>query len=73
MGVDPTLTVLFCILGAVGFTMAGYAVHRTFGFEDPDEVKNQSDEQQEYMREVRRKNIAQISTNAQTRQFRQNG
>lgn len=63
---DPALLVFLCILGAVAVTMGGYAVGRTFGFGDTRDDSNRHDVQEEYRKEVRRINFAQLQEYANT-------
>jgi hypothetical protein len=67
MGLAAPVIVLLCILGAACFAMACYAVARTFGFDDASDDINRSDQQEEYMRGVRRQNFAKLRAYAQTR------
>jgi hypothetical protein len=70
---EPALLVFLCIIGAVAITMAGYAVGRTFGFGDAEEDPNRHDVQEEYRREVRRINLAQLQEYANVGKNNQRG
>lgn len=50
--------VLLIMFGACALTLAGYAIHKTFGFRhDPNGIKPISVSQMEYMAEVRVRNM----------------
>ncbi len=59
---DPTVIVLFCILGAGACVVLGYATTRHFGGHSDDDDANlfrkRRDDQHQYMRQVRMQNIA---------------
>lgn len=59
---DPSVIVVFCILGAGAIVLLGYATTRHFGGKTEDDDANafrkRRDDQTEYMRQVRMQNIA---------------
>jgi len=58
-GLNAPLVVFLVILGAAAITTMGYGVHRLiFGLEDSSIPR--SDVQEQYMRDVRRRNMAQL-------------
>lgn len=57
--IPKPLIVLLIMLGALLVVCMGYAIHATFGFgHDPHGLKDCSVEQQEYMAEVRVRNMS---------------
>jgi hypothetical protein len=57
---DYSWIVLVIIVGAGAFVLCCYAVLRFYGNDDVDGVKSRSNEQLEYMREVRQRNFASL-------------
>lgn len=54
----PVVIVLLILLGALGLVVCGYAVNRLLGIEDSsDGFKARTVEQDDYMREVRSRNV----------------
>lgn len=58
MGLNPALIVFLVILGSAFLCAMGYSVHRQFGTKDEDKKRlNPVIEQEEYMRQVRKRNF----------------
>lgn len=54
--------VIIIIFGALCLVIAGYAIHRTYGFqEDPNEFKHITEAQATYMAEVRIRNMESLA------------
>lgn len=59
--VPPAAVVVLVMLGASALVVCGYAVHKLIGFGDMPPDQHRSHEQDEYMREVRARNLAGLS------------
>jgi hypothetical protein len=59
--VPPAAVVVLVMLGASALVVCGYAVHRLMGFGDMPPDRHRSHEQDEYMREVRARNLTGLS------------
>ncbi|OCL05359.1 hypothetical protein AOQ84DRAFT_299036 [Glonium stellatum] len=59
--VPPAAVVILVMLGASAVVVCCYAVHRLMGFGDTPPDKPRSTEQDEYMREVRTRNLMGLS------------
>ena len=59
----PYLVIIIIIVfGALCLVLAGYAIHRTYGFrEDPNEFKHINEAQATYMAEVRIRNMENLA------------
>lgn len=70
MGLPDTLVVFLCILGAAATVTVGFAFQRLWGKKDEpaNGFKDSSNEQQQYMREVRQR--GQIEAFGEARQHR---
>lgn len=56
--IAPSLIILLILLASAAIVTCGYAVHRLMGLSEPDNAyKPRSVEQEDYMREVRSRNI----------------
>lgn len=66
--------VLIIIFAALCLVICGYAIHRTFGFdEDGDGFKDVSPEQAGYMAEVRLRNMESLAYEGRKSQWTRNG
>lgn len=58
----PGVIILFILLGAILLICCGYAIHKTFGFEeDGNGFKPMRREQWEYMKEVKARNMESLA------------
>ena len=55
--IPPAAVVVLVMLGASALVVCGYAVHRLMGFGDMPPDQHRSHEQDEYMRELRARNL----------------
>lgn len=58
--IPPIVIWLLTLLGAAVAVTLGYAVHRLMGLEDAPPWKSRSGEQDDYMRDVRRRNLERL-------------
>lgn len=58
MSVSPSVVIVACIAGAAASVLLGSAVYRMMGYgQDVGNRSRPNDQQQEYMREVRNRNM----------------
>ncbi|KAF1998408.1 hypothetical protein P154DRAFT_524095 [Amniculicola lignicola CBS 123094] len=69
--IHPSLIILLILLGAGLFICAGYGVHRLYGAPDNDSgYQARTTEQDDYMREVRARNVDSLYSDMRGRHYR---
>ncbi|KAF2194199.1 hypothetical protein K469DRAFT_709712 [Zopfia rhizophila CBS 207.26] len=61
------IVIVLSILGAMTLIMCGYAIHRLIGLDMGPDRMHRSNEQEDYMREVRWRNRAHLQWEARPR------
>lgn len=71
----PYLVIIIIIIfGSLCLVIAGYAIHRTYGFkEDPNQFKHITEAQATYMAEVRIRNMENLAQEGRRSQWGRSG